>query len=125
MIHDKNRIIRLYLDGYKACDIARIINEKPRTVQRIIREFKLMQDERQNEIFENVHKKNKALKKENNKFISDTEVARHNKSVYKVNMKGDWVLDVENNCVPLDMPMIIKNNEKREYDKTFIRKVPC
>lgn len=126
MIEDKNRIIRLYLDGYKAADIARIINEKPRTIQRILREFRKMLSEQQLSVFENVHKKNKKARsdesKENKKIMSDRTVAMKNQSAYTINKYGDWVLDHSKANYTLDMPVIIKNVGKREYNKTFINR---
>lgn len=126
MIEDKNRIIKLYLDGYIGTEIAHIINEKPRTIQRILREFKSMLSEKKLNSFEKVHKNNKKLraddKKENRKFMSDKEVARRNPSAYTVNRYGDWVLNRNRDNYTLDMPIIIKNDSIREYNKTFIYK---
>ena len=126
MIEDKNRIIRLYLDGYKAVEVARIINEKERTIQRILREFKKnLSDEKVN-IYEKVHKNNRNLRcsesKENKKVMSDRVVALKNPSAYTINKYGDWVLNKSNSNYTLDMPLIIRNTEIREYEKTFIIK---
>lgn len=124
MIEDKNRIIRLYLDGYIGTEIAHIINEKSRTIQRILREFKSRLSEKEFDRFEKVHKNNKKLreddKKENRKFMSDKEIARRNPSAYTINRYGDWVLNRNRDNYTLDMPIIIRNDGIREYKKTFI-----
>ena len=126
MIGDKNRIIRLYLDGYKAVEIANIINEKPRTIQKILREFKKTLSDKKIEIYEKVHSNNKKLRsderKENKKIMSDKGIALKNPSAYRVNKNGDWVLDRSKQIYTNDMPLIIKNDEIREYAKTFINK---
>lgn len=126
MIFDKNRIIRLYLDGYKATDIALILNEKPRTVQRIIREYKAMLQYEELDRFERIHNNNKKIRqeesKENKKYMHNTAVALKNPSAYRVNKNGDWVLDRSKQIYTNDMPLIIKNYEIREYAKTFINK---
>lgn len=126
MIGDKNRIIRLYLDGYKAVEIANIINEKPRTIQKILREFKKTLSDKKIEIYEKVHSNNKKLRsderKENKKIMSDKGIALKNPSAYSVNKNGDWVLDRSKQIYTNDMPLIIKNDEIREYAKTFINK---
>lgn len=67
MIWDKNRIIRLYLDGYKAVEIANIINEKPRTIQKILRDFKKTLSDKKIEIYETVHSNNKKLRSDERK----------------------------------------------------------
>ena len=124
MIEDKNRIIRLYLDGYMGSEIAIIINEKARTIQRILREFKGSLSEKELYRFEKVHKNNKKLRaddrKENRKFMSDKEIAMRNPSAYTVNRYGDWILNRNKDNYTLDMPAIIKNDGIREYRKTFI-----
>lgn len=126
MIFDKNRIIRLYLDGYKATDIALILNEKPRTVQRIIREYKARLQYEELNRFERIHNNNKKIRqeesKENKKYMHNTAVALKNPSAYRVNKNGDWVLDRSKQIYTNDMPLIIKNDEIREYAKTFINK---
>lgn len=126
MIFDKNRIIRLYLDGYKATDIALILNEKPRTVQRIIREYKAMLQYEELNRLERIHNNNKKIRqeesKENKKYMHNTAVALKNPSAYSVNKNGDWVLDRSKQIYTNDMPLIIKNDEIREYAKTFINK---
>ena len=126
MIFDKNRIIRLYLDGYKATDIALILNEKPRTVQRIIREYKAMLQYEELDRFERIHNNNKKIRqeesKENKKYMNNTAVALKNPSAYIANKNGDWVLDRSKQIYTNDMPLIIKNDEIREYAKTFINK---
>lgn len=126
MIEDKNRIIRLYLDGYKAVEIAYLINEKSRTIQRILREFKKDLTKEKVIIYENVHKNNRQLRcsenKENKKIMSDNTIAMRNPSAYTVNKQGDWVLIREKFNYTLDMPLIIKNVEGRKYKKTFVKK---
>ena len=126
MIFDKNRMIRLYLDGYKATDIALILNEKTRTVQRIIREYKAMLQYEEIDRFERIHNNNKKIRqeesKENKKYMHNTAVALKNPSAYRANKNGDWVLDRSKQIYTNDMPLIIKNDEIREYAKTFINK---
>ena len=126
MIFDKNRIIRLYLDGYKASDIAIILNEKSRTMQRIIREYKAILKSDEVERIEKIHNKNKKIRqeenKENRKYMDDFIVASKNKSAYTINNSGDWVLDRSKQIYTLDMPLLIKNNGIRDYAKTFIKK---
>lgn len=126
MIFDKNRIIRLYLDGYKASDIALILNEKSRTIQRIIREYKSKLKVGEVERLENIHNKNKKIRqeenKENKKYMDDFIVASKNKSAYTINSNGDWILDRSKQIYTLDMPLIIKNDGIRDYAKTFIKK---
>lgn len=126
MIFDKNRIIKLYLDGYKASDIAFILNEKSRTVQRIIREYKKKLKSIELDRIERIHYNNKKIRqeenKENKKYMQDATVASKNPSAYKVNKNGDWILDKSKQNYTCDMPLIVKNNGIREYAKTFKNK---
>ncbi len=126
MIWDKNRIIRLYLDGYKAVEIANIINEKPRTIQKILRDLKKTLSDKKIEIYETVHSNNKKLRsderKENKKIMSDKNLALKNPSAYRANKNGDWVLNRNKQIYTNDMPLIIKNDGIRDYAKTFIKK---
>lgn len=126
MIVDKERIIRLYKDGYKACEISLIINEKSRTIQRIIREYKYSLRESELKEIETLHKNNKSVrleeKKENKKYMQDITMASHNQSAYTINRYGDWVLDINKQICPMDMPLVIKNTNFREYRKTFYNK---
>lgn len=126
MVVGKEIIIKLYMDGYKACEIALIMNEKKRTVQRLVREYKKILQTNNLKSFENTHIRNKKIRmeenKENKKYMQDVEVALRNPSAYTVNSYGDWILDINKQKYTLDMPMVIKNSQIREYNKTFYLK---
>lgn len=127
-IEEDNKIIKLFHEGLSNREIAKKINRTfeatKKRVQKLKKEFGLKEKTRK---LKQIEKKEilKSLKHESNKYMSDRSLVKSSLSAYKSNSKGDLVLDIkkaeEDRCVfTLDMPKAILNNDKREYEKSFI-----
>lgn len=117
---DKEKIERLYSNGYNYSEIARIFSWKPESVRKCIqRNFKELK---------NIHEVNrerrsfieKAFRLEVNGFMSGKNCVKANLSQYKNNSKGDLVLTKSDACYTEDTPRILRNEGIREYKKTFL-----
>lgn len=127
---DEKIIIELYLQGYNAREIGMKVGRTKEAIQKKLQDMKKKDQlenkkELDNEISRIRRKREfekketlKALNYENNKFMSDKVVALKNPSAYKVNEKGDWILDKDKGYVfTEDMPKRLNNTELREYEK--------
>ena len=117
---DKQQIERLYLKGYNYLEIANTFKWKPESVRKCIqRNFK---DLKSNHEAERERRKaiDKALNREVNSFMSGRSFVKTNPSVYKQNNKGDLVLKKGTVCYTNDTPKVLRNEELREYEKTFL-----
>ncbi|WP_238899448.1 DNA-binding response regulator [Clostridium sp. YIM B02500] len=116
---DKEKVKGLYLQGYNAVDIAFILNCKSDTVRQCIH--------RNLKEFKNSHLATKIRNKEIDRitryeakqYMSDSTFIKKNRSIYKTNLDGDIVIDV--NAAPIvsfDTPKRLKNeNSLKEIDK--------
>ncbi|MFQ8921945.1 MAG: DNA-binding response regulator [Clostridium paraputrificum] len=116
---DKEKIKRLYLNGYNYPEIAKIFSWKPKSVQKCIqRNFKELksvhEDKRQTR-----KSIEKVLRQEVNSFMSGKNCVKANLSQYKNNRNGDLVLIKNDICHTEDMPRIFRNEGIREYKKNF------
>lgn len=121
---DKSKVGRLHLKGYNSTEIAEILSVKSSTVRKCIsRNFSEMKAEHQiartrKETIE------RSLNKEVNSYIGSAAMVRANPSVFISNSKGDLVRKKGDGFVfTNDMPKVLRNEELREYKKTFKKKV--
>lgn len=117
---DKEKIERLYLKGYNYIEIAKVFNWKPESVRKCIqRNFKELKN--QHELERDRRKAiDRALKREVNGFMTSRNFVKTNPSIYTQNSKGDLVLKKGTVCYTNDTPKVLRNEELREYEKTFL-----
>lgn len=117
---DKQQIERLYLKGYNYIEIAKTFNWKPESVRKCIqRNFKELKS--QHELERDRRKAiDRALKREVNGFMTSRNFVKTNPSIYTQNSKGDLVLKKGTVCYTNDTPKVLRNEELREYEKTFL-----
>ena len=119
-IKNKNKIIQLYLDGYNGNEIAEKEEANPKTIQRIIRDFKNTLNTKELNNFEVIHKRNrynivearKNEKRNNNKIMSKQALIRWNRQSYiSIGAKGEkqsLIFDISRGAKPNDMPEIFE-----------------
>ena len=117
---DKEKIERVYLKGYNYIEIAKVFNWKPESVRKCIqRNFKELKS--QHELERDRRKAiDRALKREVNGFMTSRNFVKTNPSIYTQNSKGDLVLKKGTVCYTNDTPKVLRNEELREYEKTFL-----
>ncbi|NFF21805.1 DNA-binding response regulator [Clostridium botulinum] len=110
---DKIKIKELYLKGYDAVKIAKILDSKTESVRKCIqRNFGNLKKQHEIAIIQR-KEAIKATNYEANKFISDRSFILKNRSAYKTKPNGDIVLNRE--VVPIvtwDMPRMLVNENK-------------
>ncbi|CAM2078024.1 MAG: Helix-turn-helix type 11 domain-containing protein [uncultured Clostridium sp.] len=125
---DDEKLISMFNNGCTALDIAIELNRTKEATQKRIQYLKkkkiIFERDRKLKQIE-LREINKAIDYESNKLMSDSSVIKSSLSVYKNNSKGDLVLDREKAKIngyeyTYDMPSKLRNNEGREYNKTFI-----
>lgn len=125
---DDRILIEMFNNGCTALEISIKLNRTKEATQKRIQYLK-----KNKVIFESNRKLrqielreiDKAINYESSKFMSDRAVVKSSLSAYKNNSKGDLVLDKEKAKAngykyTSDMPRRLGNNERREYEKTFI-----
>ena len=117
---DKEKIERVYLKGYNYIEIAKVFNWKSESVRKCIqRNFKELKS--QHELERDRRKAiDRALKREVNGFMTSRNFVKTNPSIYTQNSKGDLVLKKGTVCYTNDTPKVLRNEELREYEKTFL-----
>ena len=109
-------VIRLFKLGYTSKKIGEKLDRTKEAVQKRIQNFKIEgiinEEERKLKQIENRDIR-RAFNMENNSYISNRDLIKRCASVYKVNSKGDIVLDrekakTENFVFPEHMPEIMK-----------------
>ena len=109
-------VIRLFKLGYTSKKIGEELDRTKEAVQKRIQNFKIEgiinEEERKLKQIENRDIR-RAFTMENNSYISNRDLIKRCASVYKVNSKGDIVLDrekakTENFVFPEHMPEIMK-----------------
>lgn len=120
---DKEKVKELYLQGYNAANIARILECNPDTVRQCIhrnlKQFKssnLANKLRNKEI-------DRITRFEAKQFMSDETFIKRNGSIYKNNENGDIVLNKDiAPIVSFDTPTIFKNeNSKKLVDNRIVK----
>lgn len=125
---DDKILIEMFNNGCTASEISIKLNRTKEATQKRIQYLKkkkiIFECDRKLKQIER-REINKAINYENSKFMSNGSLIRASLSAYKNNFKGDLVLDREKAKIngyeyTYDMPSGLRNNEGREYDKTFI-----
>ncbi|MPQ44900.1 helix-turn-helix domain-containing protein [Clostridium tarantellae] len=117
---NKLEVKRLYLEGYNASEIAKVLGANKSQVQKCIqRNFKDLK--KQNQIkksLKSLEQKEirKIINKEAKKYMSDRSFVEKNRSIYNTNIKGDIVLKKDLNfLIPVDVPKKLINKEFKKY----------
>lgn len=126
--NDDKILITMFNNGCTASEISIKLNRTKEATQKRIQYLKkkkiIFERDRKVKQIE-LREINKAIDYECNKLMSDSSVIKSSLSAYKNNSKGDLVLDREKAKIngyeyTYDMPSKLRNNEGRDYDKTFI-----
>lgn len=124
-IEENLKLIELFKLGYTSKKIGEKLNRTKEAVQKRIQMFKkkeiICEKNRKLKQIES-REINKAINRENNKFMSNRALIKSSISAYKNNHKGDLVLDTKKAkeqgfVYTLDMPKSIINREIREFNK--------
>lgn len=110
---DKEAIRNLYIQGYKACEIAEILEENSTNIRKCInRNFK--NDKVTHEI--NRIRDKEILRvtlHESKQFMSDSDFVKRNRSIYRTKENGDIVVKKEfKSILPFDVPRSLVNQDK-------------
>ena len=125
---DDKILIEMFNNGCTALEISIKLNRTKESTQKRIQYLKkkkiIFELDRKLKQIE-LREINKAINYENSKLMSDSSLIKSSLSAYKNNSTGDLVLDTEKAKIngyeyTYDMPNKLRNNEGREYDKTFI-----
>lgn len=125
---DDKILIEMFNNGCKALEISIKLSRTKEATQKRIQYLKkkkiIFERDRKLKQME-LREINKAINYENSKLMSNSSLIKSSLSAYKNNSKGDLVLDTEKAKIngykyTYDMPSKLRNNEGREYDKTFI-----
>lgn len=110
---DKNKIKKMYLDGYNASQIAKAVYSTKAAVQKYIqRNLSNYKTEHINAVF-NRKQALKAVNYEANKFISDRSFILKNRSIYRTASDGDIILNKSiAGVVTWDTPRRLVNENK-------------
>lgn len=107
---DKDKIKKLYLDGYNANQIAKIIKSKTDTVRKCIqRNFKELKIVHEQAVITRKEAL-RAIDYEGKRYMSDRDFVLKNRSIYKTLENGDIVLKKSaKKIVTIDTPRRLKN----------------
>ena len=117
---NKLRVKELYLKGYNSSEIAEIFEASKGSVLKCIQRNT---DDEDNKIHKrnrfNMKQAEQAIKRTNNRHISDNQLLKWNRQIYKTDRRnGNIILDCD--CAaPIDLPQKIMNVGNQEYKKTF------
>lgn len=110
---DKEKVKELYLNGYNAVEMAKLLKVNTEAVRKCIqRNFGHLKSKHEIALTQRREEK-RAINKESTKYISDRSFILKNRSIYKTKPNGDIVLDREKaGIVPWDVPRILVNEYK-------------
>lgn len=112
---DKERVKELYLNGYNAVEIAKLLKANKEAVRKCIqRNYNYASYKEAHEIALTARREEKrAINRESTRFISDKSFIMKNRSIYKTLANGDIVLDkVKAGTVTWDTPRRLVNENK-------------
>lgn len=107
---DRNKIRKMYLEGYNASQIAKAVGSRKAAVQKYIqRNFGELKEKHTEAV--TVRKgAMKTLNYESNRYMSDRNFILKNRSAYITKVNGDIVLNREvTPLVTYDTPQILRN----------------
>lgn len=112
----KEEIKKLYLDGLKAPEIAKKLNEDKETVKKCIQ--RNFGDLRRKHEIAAIQRREviKAVNYESTKFMGDSTFIKKNRTIYKTNLNGDIVIN--KNVAPVvtwDTPRRLANENKIKH----------
>lgn len=107
---DRNKVKKMYLEGYQASQIARAVGSTKAAIQKYIqRNFNCLKDKHDGAVI--VRKEAvKALNYESNRYISDRSFILKNRSIYRTKENGDIILNrAVAPVVTYDTPRALRN----------------
>lgn len=108
MMLDKTSVKDLYVRGYTATEIARILSSSKKTVEKCIeRNFKEFKSEHIIKLYERRDCK-KAIERTNNQFIGNAQLVKWNRHSYITNESGTLTFDKSRGQAPGDLPIRYK-----------------
>lgn len=107
---DKERVKILYLQGYDAVEIAKLLRANKEAVRKCIQRNYFLLKEKHLEAKGYRREILKATSKESNAYISNRSFILKNRSIYRTKLNGDIVLKKEHrHNVTWDTPRILPN----------------
>ena len=120
---DKEKVKELYLRGYKAFQIAIMLNCNASTVRQCIHRH--MREFRKSHLAENMRCKeiDRITRREAKQYMSDKSFIEKNRSIYETDIDGNIVLKQEaKEIVSFDTPRRLTNeNSIKNINKNIIR----
>lgn len=118
---DKKKVVELYIKGYNSSEISKIVDGSKSSVIKCIQ-----RNTKENDKL--IHKRNrsiikdseKAIKRTNNRSISDSQLLKWNRQSYKTDKKTGDIVYCEECDAPIDLTKKFKNVDFFEYKKTFL-----
>ncbi|MEG1482872.1 MAG: hypothetical protein RSA57_03650 [Cetobacterium sp.] len=101
---EKSKVKELYIKGYTATEIGKILSSNKKTVEKCVeRNFKEFKSEHSIKLYERRDCK-KAIERTNNQFIGNAQLVKWNRHSYITNDSGTLIFDKSRGQAPGDLP---------------------